>query len=174
MGLTRLRRTCRALLATVDIPRPFDIQLFCRYVAERRGRDLHVYPLPEYAGAGVPCGLWLATDHADHIFHVRGSSPMHERHIILHEIGHLLCDHAMSGEAADDALAALLPDLDPQVARRVLRRSSYSAPQEQVAEMMASIILEQADSAATGYAGTDDALGKLQDALGKPHRSHGG
>jgi hypothetical protein len=133
-----------------------------------------MHALPEYAGADVPCGLWLATDRADHIFHVRGSSPMHERHIILHEIGHLLCDHATPGEAADDTLSALLPDLDPQVVMQVLRRSSYSAPQEQVAEMMASLILEQAGSvAAAGYTGTDDALGNLHDALGEPHRSHG-
>jgi hypothetical protein len=48
----------------------------------------------------------------------------------------------------DDAMAVLLPDIDPATVARVLRRSSYTAPQEQMAEMMATMINE---GAANGY-----------------------
>jgi hypothetical protein len=132
--LGRLERECRRLIADVEVPEPFELSAFLSYVAARRGRDLHLHPQP--APAGAPCGLWLATDAADHVFYAAGADPMHRRHIILHEIGHILCNHRAPG--------LVLPDLDPATVARVLLRSTYSAPQEQVAEMIATMISERA------------------------------
>jgi hypothetical protein len=167
MRLARLEKQCRRLLAGIDVPRPFDLSLFCSYVSARRGRDLHLHPLPVGYADGAPCGLWLGTDRADHVFYATGTGPLHQQHIILHEIGHVLCDHVAPGLTQDDAMALLLPDIDAGTIGRVLRRSTYTAPQEQVAEMVATIINERA---AGGYARppADPTLGNLHEALADP------
>ena len=161
MRLRRLERDCRRLIADVEVPEPFDLSVFLSYVAARRGRDLHLHPQP--APAGAPCGLWLATDAADHIFYAAGTDPMHRRHIILHEIGHMLCNHRAPG--------LVLPDLDPATVARVLLRSTYSAPQEQVAEMIATMISERALRAAEPRS-DDPLLQGLHEAL-IPGPAHG-
>ena len=158
MRLRRLRKECVARLSGLAIPRPFDVPAFCRQVSQWRGRPLHVHELPSDDAADLPCGMWIATDEADHIFHVTGGSRLHRDHIVLHEIGHMLFDHEVAelpavtstrarqaaATAKDPTLARLLPDLDPAMVRRVLRRGGYSSAQEQAAEMMASLILQRA------------------------------
>jgi hypothetical protein len=88
----------------------------------------------------MPCGMWVATAQADHIFHAPGASALHQQNIILHEIGHMLAEHTMAGSD----LAALLTNLDPAVVQRVLARTRYSTPQEEEAEMIAALILAEA------------------------------
>jgi hypothetical protein len=130
-----LRWRSERRLRGITVPRPFDLDAFCTEVAARRGR-----PLIRRAAPGLsteaPCGLWIATDRADHIFYDPGTSPLHAEHIVLHELAHILCDH--SGSAG--AVARLLPDLDPATVRRVLGRVSYTTEQEREAEMLASLI----------------------------------
>jgi hypothetical protein len=168
--LATLRRQCRTLIADIEVPRPFDLTAFCSYVARRRGRPLHLHPLDNRQVGGTVCGLWLATDRADHVFHALGTGPLHRQHIILHEIGHMLCDHVSPGLSHDQALALLLPDLDPATVTRVLGRSAYSAPQERTAEMVATLINERAgNTIAMPVAGT--AVGNLHEALGDPYGS---
>jgi hypothetical protein len=137
--LRKLEKECRRLIADVEVPDPFDLSVFLSYVAARRGRDLHLHPQPALDGA--PCGLWLATDRADHVFYAAGTGRLHRQHIILHEVGHMLCDHHSPGLPTPDIA---LPDLDPATVARVLNRSAYTAPQEQVAEMIATMINERA------------------------------
>jgi hypothetical protein len=148
MRLRRLRKECEARLSGLAVPRPFDVRVFCDQVAHWRGRPLHVHELPAAEAADLPCGMWIATDGADHIFHVPGGSPLHRDHIVLHEIGHMLFDHVVDEHAvaptSGSALDRLLPDLDPAMVRRVLLRGGYSTEQEQAAEMMASLILQRA------------------------------
>ena len=92
------------------------------------------------AGPGLPCGMWIATDTVDYIFHGRGTSPLHQQNIVLHEIGHMLCDHT----GRDAGIAAMLSSLDPAMVKRVLARDRYSTPQEKEAELAAALILERA------------------------------
>lgn len=139
-SLAKLRAECLTYLRGVAIPDPFDLGAFCLDVARRRGRPLYLHLLDVPAGAGTPCGLCLTTDAADHVFHAAGTSPLHRQHIVLHEIGHLLCGHTAAG--GDTApIASLLPDLDPDMIARVLSRAGYGDRQERMAEMMASLIL---------------------------------
>jgi hypothetical protein len=161
MRLTKLEKECRRLLAGVAVPDPFDLTVFLSYVAERRGRPLHLHPLPQPYAEGAPCGLWLGTEQADHVFYAAGTDALHQQHIILHEIGHILCDH--------QAPALLLPDLDPATVARVLHRSSYTAPQEQIAEMIATMINERAANGAARPP-ADPTLGRLHDAFVMDHR----
>jgi hypothetical protein len=142
VNFAELRKRCRRRLADLPIPEPFSLTQFQAQVSEFRGRPMYLHQVRPQTAAGTPCGMWLATASADHVFHVPGSSELHRQNIILHEIGHMLWEHSFDGGA--DVIAALLPDLNPAMVARTLLRTSYSAPQEQEAEMMAAVILERA------------------------------
>ncbi|MGW1838529.1 hypothetical protein [Streptomyces sp. NPDC002067] len=90
----------------------------------------------------MPSGLWLATDHEDYVLYDARTSPLHQEHIILHEIGHLVSDHRSPGE--EQHLYRRIDLADPASVRQALPRARYSDMQEQEAEMIASLILEGA------------------------------
>ena len=140
MDMKALRRRCEHVLDGVAVPEPFDVDVFATTIAERRGRSLRLLPKRSPVG---PCGVWLAMPDADYVFYENGTTAVHREHIILHELGHLLGDHEASETIDDDVLRELFPRLDPAVIRRVLGRTSYSAAEEQEAEMIASIVLER-------------------------------
>jgi hypothetical protein len=150
-----LRRRCERRLRDIPIPEPFDLDMFCAGVAEWRGRPLQRHPVPGLSGS-APCGVWIGTDRADHVFYDPGTSPLHAEHIVLHELAHILSGHG----GVDGALGRLLPDLDPAAARRVLGRVSYTDRQEREAEMMASLIRGRSAPAPR------TTLGRVVDALG--------
>ncbi|HET9141840.1 hypothetical protein [Actinophytocola sp.] len=162
MRRSRLHRACQAKLAGFQVPRPFSIEALCAQVARSRGRELHLHPLPYPHTPDLPCGIWIATADADHIVHAHGASALHQQNIILHEIGHMLCDHTVT---AGSDLAALLTDLDPAMVRRVLARTRYSTPQEEEAEMVAALIMRQAGWA-PGPPRPGGPLGRLSDVFG--------
>ncbi|MCG8920784.1 hypothetical protein L6E12_34015 [Actinokineospora sp. PR83] len=131
-----VRRRHAVLLRELPVPVPFDAGALCARVAERRGRPIRLVPM---AGLTGVCGMWVATDTADLVFHESDTTPPHRDHIILHELAHLLCDHRISIPLAEQA-RALLPDLDPDVVRRVLGRTAHSGPEEREAEHLAYLI----------------------------------
>jgi hypothetical protein len=142
MSLRSIRRRCEAALVDVPVPHPFDINDFCQLVSHRRRRALHLLPKRTRLG---PCGVWLALAESDYVFYEPETSQLHREHIILHELGHLLCAHQPSEVIDDRVLLELLPNLDPAVVRRVLGRTTYTAVEEQEAEMVASIVRERVE-----------------------------
>ena len=137
--MENLRRRCEKRLRGVRVPQPFDLDAFCGEVAAHRGRPLLRRAVPGLS-SHAPCGLWIGTPEADHVFYDPGTSPLHAEHIVLHELAHIL-----SGHHLDTSLAALFPDLDPGAVTRalgvrVLGRVAYTTVQEREAEMMASLI----------------------------------
>src|SRR3569833_1034021 len=126
-----LRRRCERRLRGVRIPQPFDLDAFCLEVESRRGRRLLRRAVPGLS-SHAPCGVWIGTRDADHVFYDPGTSPLHAEHIVLHELAHILSGHSSP--------EALLPGLAPAVVTRVLGRVGYSTEQEREAEMMASLI----------------------------------
>jgi hypothetical protein len=134
-------RRFAAIIADLDIPQPFDLERFLQWLAIRRNRMIFLHPFT--SGPGIPCGLWLATARADHIFHEEGTTPWHKTHITLHEVAHMLLGHG--GEESRRGLGRLLaPDVDPALAELILGRSAYTTTEEQEAETVASLILVQA------------------------------
>ena len=123
------------------MPTPFDVHAFSQVVARRRGRPLHLLAKTTTAG---PCGVWLAMPGADYVFYEDSTSALHRDHIILHERGHLLRDHSASEVMDDEVLRELLPSLDLTVVRRLMGRTTYTAVEEQEAEMMATLVLQRA------------------------------
>ncbi len=166
MDLKDLRRRCELVLGGVEVPAPFDADVFAAVVASRRGRPLHLVPKTSDVG---PCGIWLALPDADYVFFESGTSPVHRDHIVLHELGHVLSDHNASQVISHTVLQELLPSLDLSVVRRVLGRTSYTAEEEREAEVMASVIYERSLMAHRDADGTDElgiALNKMRETLG--------
>jgi len=133
----QLRRHCRSLLRELDIRPPLDVTALCASLADHRGRPIRLadYPFP----VPGPFGVWLEMEHTDYIFYQRETSPAHQVHITLHEIGHLIADHH------GDGLPALLsPGPPPEAVRRALGRTSYDTEQEHAAETIATLILQWA------------------------------
>jgi hypothetical protein len=88
----------------------------------------------------------VSSSRADYIFFVQNTTPVHQRHIVLHELCHLLLNHRSPVVNENELLRLLLPDLPPALVQTILPRRSYTATEEQEAEFLASLILEKAAS----------------------------
>jgi len=126
------------MLRTIELPDPFTIDAFRTALSRERGRPIRLASMPD--GAESPCGVWISTADADWVFHKVTTSSLHQEHIILHELAHMIFDHKTVRGSPEDLHARLLPDLDPQVVASTLARMSYSSEQEQQAEMLAGLI----------------------------------
>ncbi|MFC5825880.1 hypothetical protein [Nonomuraea insulae] len=85
-----------------------------------------------------------AGDDCDTIWYQEHTTPLHQEHIILHELAHLLRGHTESPVEREELLRRLFPSLDTDMVRRVLGRVSYHNQQELEAEYIASLILRRA------------------------------
>ncbi|MCK2245321.1 MULTISPECIES: ImmA/IrrE family metallo-endopeptidase [unclassified Crossiella] len=157
-----LWRRCAQLVSTVDIPEPFEVPLLVEALAARRGRPIELIPLA--ARPNTPCGVLAATDRADYVFYSVDTSPLHQEHILLHELGHLLCGHAGDGELHETVAQLLMPNLPVELVRRVLGRTGYAQEQEQEAELVASLIMHRARRARP--APVTGGLARLRSAFG--------
>jgi hypothetical protein len=140
----RLRRRCEARLRSLSISVPFDLEQFVAEVAKSRPRPISLVPM---SLRGQPYGLWLTDGERDSIWFERETTPTHQRHIILHELCHLLCEHQPRDSVMLDGP---FPDLDTARLRVVLQRSGYTREEEREAEMMASMIVERASADRNG------------------------
>ena len=164
-----LRQRCERALAGIAVPVPFDLELLCQRIQQLRGKRLVLLPMPQAGGIGSPCGLYLATDDAEIICYDADTSPMHRDHIVLHEIGHMLLGHVSGAESLLATAARLMPDLDPQLIRSALARTTYDTQAEREAETMATLLrgstLREPVSTRPEN-GAPDALTRLRASLG--------
>ena len=143
MNLRQLRRNCARKVEALELPVPFDVHTFCRLIQQARGRMIHL--IPRALPTGSPSGLCVSTNAGDYIFYESDTSALHQEHIILHEVGHLLCEHRAASASRREISELLLPGLDPAMIQRVLGRSAYPVWAEQEAEMIASLILARVE-----------------------------
>ncbi|MEV7043973.1 hypothetical protein [Amycolatopsis sp. NPDC051061] len=159
-GRRQLRHRFAAVLRDLDLPASFDVPTLCAALGERRGRPIRLLPLP---GLSEVCGLWIATETTDLIAYERHTSAPHQDHIVLHEIGHLLCDHYPASLTPAEQMRLLLPSLDPAMVRRVLGRAGYSSVEEREAEFFASMLGQHTGSAHRGDSVADRLRSALED-----------
>jgi hypothetical protein len=88
-----LQARCQELLGHLHVPQPYSRDAMLLWIEDLRGRPLILKELPQQAAGAGACGLWLGTDAADFVFYERRTAPLHQEHIILHEIGHMLFGH---------------------------------------------------------------------------------
>lgn len=133
------------LAARLDLPRPFDIHELCGRIGTERGRPIVLTPFP-MTSLG-PCGLWLAGEHADILCFEQHTSLLHQEHIILHELGHVLHEHSGA-----ETMGQLFPDLGGETLRIMLARQhdTFSDRAERQAEDFAYAVLARA-SRASGF-----------------------
>lgn len=137
----RHRRRCRTALQQVPLPGRFSLEDFCQQVAEHRGRPLRLVTSPVPAQPdSQPCGAWFARDEEDLVFVEPGVSPLHREHIVLHELGHMLCGHRPVQSVSTPVPTALFPSSSPDLIALMLGRSTYDEPHEAEAEMFATMV----------------------------------
>lgn len=137
-----LRRRCKARLQELAVPTALDLDTFIAEVVTRRPRPLSLLPMQLM---GKPYGVWFTDGETERIWYERDTTPMHQRHIILHELSHLLCGHQPLDVTTFDGP---FPDLDHGRIRVIMERSSYTRKEEREAETMASMLVERS---ATGF-----------------------
>lgn len=89
VAVERASRFMQHLEAEYDLA-TFDLCSFRSWVARRRQRELHVVgwqmPMNMY-------GAWLVADAHDFIFFDQNTPRLHQAHIQLHELAHMLLEH---------------------------------------------------------------------------------
>ncbi|GAA3299341.1 hypothetical protein GCM10020295_37300 [Streptomyces cinereospinus] len=171
-GERDLHRWLRRELQGLGVKPPLDVEELCRALGERRGRPILLRPFPlEKPG---PSGLWVDTPQMDVILYQQETTRLHQEHIILHEVGHILVSEDEQAdeeqETPDDFVegwATLIPVLDPDLVRRVAQRCSYDDGEECEVELAATIILEWSSALDPATPLSDDpTLRRIQSALG--------
>lgn len=143
-----LRRQCEAVVRTLDhrvgIPTPWDLNTFLDRLEQDRGRPIELIPFTATV-PGALCGIWVGTDSLDLIYHEEATSVLHQDHIILHEIAHMICEHTGTTLLkAEHVRSMLQTDAIKDQVQTVLGRGAYTAVEEQEAELVATLILERA------------------------------
>lgn len=141
MSRARVRQECADLVASLEIPVPFDLEILCRSVGERRGKPILL--MPTAMVFGNLCGLWLGTAKADYVFFEENTSRLHQQHIVCHELGHILRQHPVKKTLGAEIARALAPDVEPGEVQRVLGREAYSDEHEFEAELIATLVLQR-------------------------------
>jgi hypothetical protein len=168
--LRTLRSICAERLDGIAVPQPFDLDEFAAAMAQHRRRPLEIRALPEPA-RGLVSGAWVATERADVIYFEPDADLWHRNLIGGHEFGHMVCDHEADATWDYDQVARMLPDISPETIQRMLGRHGYTSEEERDAEMVASLILDRADTGPPPAIGRRDALlPRLTEALQHPVR----
>ncbi|MEU3990803.1 hypothetical protein OG301_16170 [Streptomyces platensis] len=133
-----MERRLRQELQELGVQPPLDVVALCQALGRKWGRDIELQPAP--LPQPGPLGLLIETPEADIILYQEKTTRLHQDHIILHEVGHMLANH----ESDSTELGATGPRIEPGGARREHQRCSYDDQQECDAELVATIILEWA------------------------------
>src|ERR1700722_17529597 len=138
------RARCQLILGSLDIPQPFDLPAFVASIASLRGR--HISLTPFRAGPDGLCGAWIRARSTDYIYYDDQTTPLHQAHIVLHEIAHMLLGHHGTGPAQLPGPRHLTaPDAAGTVqGAQPAHGGSYTSAEEREAELLASMILERA------------------------------
>lgn len=72
----------------------FTLEDFAVWLSRRRGRPIEFWPMPpDFSSKENLMGFWAIICGADCIVYLENTLPIHQLHIQLHELAHLLCGH---------------------------------------------------------------------------------
>ncbi|MGW7334304.1 toxin [Streptomyces sp. NPDC054840] len=164
--LKKLRKAGAQRIAELDLPTSTDVAELCRHLGEVRDRPITLVPMQ--MPSSHPCGMWVAARDEDLIFYDANTTGAHQEHIILHELGHIICCHRGAGGLDEAAARLLFPNLDPELVRDMLLRATYDDVQEQEAEIIAYLLSQRMGDAEQRHA---TAPAAAADEDGNPARS---
>lgn len=150
--LKRLRKAGAQRIAALDLPKVADVAELCRYLGEVRERPITLVPM-QMPATSHPCGMWVAARDEDLIFYDANTTSAHQEHIILHELGHIICCHRGAGWLDEASARLLFPNLDPNLVRDMLLRATYDDVQEQEAEIIAYLLSQRVGSTQERHGG---------------------
>ncbi|WP_415925220.1 ImmA/IrrE family metallo-endopeptidase [Streptomyces sp. ME19-01-6] len=142
-NIKELRHRCEERVRAINLPddRPLTVHDVCECLGQLYGRPIHVVLLT--LPVGSPDGLLVSADDRDFIVVEERLAPIHQHQVMLHELGHFICDHEAMPVMTPEASRLLLPSLDPELVHRVLGRDHSHSEAEQEAEYVGSIIGRQ-------------------------------
>ncbi|MEW2577060.1 hypothetical protein [Streptomyces syringium] len=147
MRVGRIRRRCKQLIHELALPASTDLQGMCDVVARRVGRPIRLVPM---SLDGVVSGMTATTDDAYWVFYEQKTSPWHQVHIVLHEIGHLILGHDQDPAVTEDALKMWTPSVDVATAMRrmgltmgLARHHCYDNLTERETEILGTLLMER-------------------------------
>ncbi len=135
-----LWRQCEARLGALGFTLTANGHEFCEALGTHRKRPIILQALDLQTVQAGLTGLWVATEDEDYVLYESGTDPEHQNHIILHEVGHIVCGHQPESITQAELLAYLLDGLDAEFIRGVLHRGGYSSKAELEAEVFASVL----------------------------------
>lgn len=131
---------CRRYIRSLRLEPYASAYELCDQMSSLRGRPIRVIewrlPVPG------PLGVWISRERDDVIVVQELATGGHRDHIVLHELGHILCDH--EGETLP-GYAPTLAHADQMVPGGTVRglRSVYDSAAEREAELFATAFAEQ-------------------------------
>ncbi len=135
-----LWKRCEARIGELGFQVAADGHEFCEALGAHRKRPIVLRALDLQTVQAGLTGLWVATEDADYVLYERGTDAEHQNHIILHEVGHIVCGHQPESITQADLLSHILDGLDADFIRGVLQRGGYSSEAELEAEVFASVL----------------------------------
>ncbi|MEU4200824.1 hypothetical protein AB0F64_12840 [Streptomyces sp. NPDC026294] len=158
----------RRELSDLGIHPPLDMFRLCQELGEKRRRPIELKA--RHLTTLGPSGLLVETSRRDVILYQAETTRLHQDHIILHELGHILvADDAAEEEGAEDAAdawAGLIPVFDDEMIRRVTQRCSYESEEECVVEAAATSLLEWSSVEGATPLSEDPSLRRVQSVVG--------
>ncbi|UUV32059.1 hypothetical protein NQK81_01035 [Amycolatopsis roodepoortensis] len=144
--MRRIEAKCHAALGSLNLPERFSTEDLLDATSERTGREVIVRSA-ELSGL-MPFGMVLQTATAYTILCPRNTSKLHRKHILNHEVGHVvlhLSDDPDDLEPPRDhdferTVRQLIPDLHPDLVARLRARTTYEDTQEREAEFFATMV----------------------------------
>lgn len=137
-----LRRRCEhcvtELLRHVTLPNPWDINTFLDDLECHLGREIDLCAVPWTFGDST--GAWKRMPGHDVIAYPQNTTSLHQDHIILHEIGHMICDHRGSCVLSWERAQKIASTLRPAALMHLLGRVTAQADEVE-AETIATMIL---------------------------------
>src|SRR2546429_7753710 len=100
-GLKALRLRCEERLRALGLPARFGLAVVCETLQLREGRPILLLPTSDLPGLH---GCLLSTDTEHVIVYESRTSPLHQAHIVAHELSNLVCEHTDEASASHETI----------------------------------------------------------------------
>ncbi|MEV0915709.1 hypothetical protein AB0I93_15770 [Streptomyces sp. NPDC049967] len=165
-----LVKRCDVVLASLSIPKPFNIPALVTAIEESRGRSIQLMPVDDYQGdLRTACGVRVRRNAVTYVLYRPRPTPHQTEHTILHLLAHEWMDHS-TGLARDSESYELSEPLrqiigtESGARQAVHARSRCESVEEREAELSAYLIKHRVQASTAGA----DLISRLEHSLSRP------